>query len=170
MVKKDGETNALLPNVKFAIYNVDNGETPARNSKGEIIGTREIINGEEYYTVKTNERGEVTVDLPEGLYKAVEVEAEEKYDIEDKTEYFGIGASREPKKTPKIQWGRTFGSTGDEYVETIVETEDGGYIVGGYTTTSGILDFGNNVVLTINNYDNSKRGVIIKYNDEGVAQ
>lgn len=169
LIKKDGETNALLPNVKFAIYNVDNGETPARNSKGEIIGTREIINGEEYYTVKTNERGEVTVDLPEGLYKAVEVEAEEKYDIEDKTEYFGIGASREPKKTPKIQWGRAFGTDKDETVETIVSTEDGGYIVGGYTKSS-ILDLENNVVLTLNNYNNDKKGVIIKYNDEGVAQ
>ena len=169
LVKKDGETNALLPNVKFAIYNVDDGETPARNSKGEIIGTREIINGEEYFTVKTNERGEVTVDLPEGLYKAVEVEAEEKYDIEDKTEYFGIGASREPRKIQKIQWGSTFGADKDETVETIIETEDGGYIVGGYTTTtSSTLDLGNNIVLTLNNYNN--QGVIIKYNDEGIAQ
>ena len=32
LIKKDGETNALLPNVKFAIYNEDEGETPAKNS------------------------------------------------------------------------------------------------------------------------------------------
>ena len=84
LVKKDGETNALLPNVKFAIYDVEDGEKPARNSKGEIIGTKEIINGREYYTVVTDENGEITADLPEGLYKAVEVEAEEKYDIKSK--------------------------------------------------------------------------------------
>ena len=88
LVKKDGETNTLLPNVKFAIYDVENGEKPARNSKGEIIGTKEIINGREYYTVVTDENGEITADLPEGLYKAVEVEADEKYDIKNKTEYF----------------------------------------------------------------------------------
>ena len=47
----------------------------------EILGTKETINGKEYYTVATDENGELTIDLPEGFYKAVEVEAEEKYDI-----------------------------------------------------------------------------------------
>ena len=45
LIKKDGETNALLPNTKFSIYNVEEGAVPARNSKNEIIGTKEIING-----------------------------------------------------------------------------------------------------------------------------
>ena len=42
LVKKDGETNALLPNVKFALFNEDDGEVPARNSKGDILGTKEL--------------------------------------------------------------------------------------------------------------------------------
>lgn len=96
LIKRDEETGEVLPNTKFAIYNVDEGEVEARNSKGEIIGTKEIINGKEYYTVTTDARGELTLDLPEGMYKAVEVQAsDEKYDISDQTYYFGIGGSRE---------------------------------------------------------------------------
>ena len=65
LIKKDAETKNTIPNVKFAIYNVDNGEVPAVDSKGEIIGTKETIDGKEYYTVTTNENGELTADLPE---------------------------------------------------------------------------------------------------------
>ena len=55
LIKKDAETKETLANIKFAIFNVDDGiEQPARNSKGEIIGTKETINGREYYTVQTN--------------------------------------------------------------------------------------------------------------------
>ena len=98
LIKKDAETGNTLANIKFAIYNVENGDVPATNSKGEIIGTKETINGKEYYTVQTNETGELTADLPEGLYKAVEVQAPEKYDLEGQVYYFGIGASRETEE------------------------------------------------------------------------
>ena len=50
-LRKDAETKRPIANVKFAIYNVDQGEQPAKNSKGEIIGKREIIDGKEYYVI-----------------------------------------------------------------------------------------------------------------------
>lgn len=81
LIKKDAETGAVLANVKFAIYNVEDGAVPATNSKGEIIGTKETINGREYYTVTTDENGIITADLQEGLYKAIELQAPDKYDI-----------------------------------------------------------------------------------------
>ena len=96
LIKKDAETGERLANIKFAIYDVEEGIEPAKNSKGEILGTKEIIDGKEYYTVTTNSNGELTEDLPEGMYKAVEVEAPEKYDILEPY-YFGIGTSREGK-------------------------------------------------------------------------
>ena len=162
LIKKDGETNALLPNVKFAIYNVDEGEVPAKNSKGEIIGIKETINGKEYYTVTTNSRGEITADLPEGLYKAVEVQADEKYDIKNKVKNFGIGKSREGKKAMQAEWAKAVGGSEEDQINSVISTSDGGYLVGGYFKSSNI-DLGNNIVL---NNSGSNDGMIIKYNAE----
>ena len=61
LTKIDGETKVSLPNVKFAITKIedDGTEMPATNTKGEIIGTKEIINGKEYYTVTTDQKGQI---------------------------------------------------------------------------------------------------------------
>ena len=125
LIKKDGETGVLLPNTKFAIYNVDDEEVPARNSKGEIIGTKETIDGKEYYTVATDANGEITLDLPEGMYKAVEVEALEKYKISNATYYFGIGVSREPEERYSITDAKNLSEPA--YICDIDYTEDGDY-------------------------------------------
>ena len=89
LIKKDAQTGEKLADIKFAIYSIENGtEELAKDSKGEIIGKKEIINGVEYYIVKTNSNGEITANLPEGLYKIVEVEAPEEYDLSNSTYYF----------------------------------------------------------------------------------
>jgi len=166
LIKKDAETGELLSNIKFAIYNVDNGEVPARSSKGEIIGTKEIINGREYYTVSTNEAGEITADLQEGLYKAVEVEAPDKYDINKSEYYFGIGASREGKTKIEAEWGKVIGGTNSDYIDSVTETSDGGYVLGGRFASSTI-DLENGVVL---NNKGSYDGMIIKYSSSGEVE
>ena len=60
------------------------------------------IAGSGYYGLTTDENGEITANLPEGLYKAIEVEAPEGYDLpeneEDRTYYIGIGANK-PEET-----------------------------------------------------------------------
>ena len=100
LIKKDDESNEVLPNTKFAVYNMDKGVIPAVNSKNEIIGQREIIGEKEYYIVSTDANGEIVLDLPKGLYKIVEVEAsDEKYETKNQVFYFGIGASTEEKDT-----------------------------------------------------------------------
>ena len=130
LIKKDAETGERLANIKFAIYDVEDGTEPAKNSKGEILGTKEIIDGKEYYTVTTDSNGELTADLPEGMYKAVEVEAPEKYDISEPY-YFGIGASREGKTGIKATWAEGIGGTNEDKINSVAGTSDGGYIVGG---------------------------------------
>lgn len=40
-----------------------------------------------------------------------------------------------------ILWAKTFGGSGDEYGESIVQTSDGGYAVGGYTNSFGAGDY-----------------------------
>ena len=98
MIKKDAETQEVLANAKFAIYNIDDKtEQPAVDSKGEIVGNLETISGRDYYIVETDSNGEITVDLTEGLYKIIEVEAPEGYDVTETVYYFGIGASRTGK-------------------------------------------------------------------------
>ena len=170
LIKKDAETGELLANIKFAIYNVDEGTEPARNSKGEIIGTKETINGTEYYTVTTDSNGEITADLPEGMYKAVEVQAPDKYDLSDSTYYFGIGASREGKEGLKAVWAKGIGGTKDDEITSIVETNDGGYLVGGYFKSASI-ELGNGIVITNKSKETYQTdGMIIKYNAEGEVE
>ena len=158
LTKKDGETNELLPNTKFAIYNIDEGEIPARNSKGDILGTKEKINGREYYTLTTNSRGEITADLAEGLYKAVEIEADEKYNLENNNYYFGIGKSREGK-TNLFEKDRNQISAG---ITSIKKTSDDGYIACG-NFGSSTLKLGK-FTLTNSSVGTQEDSYIVKYN------
>ena len=168
LIKKDAETGAKLAGIKFAIYNVEEGTTPAKNSKGEILGTKEIINGKEYYTVTTDKNGELTADLTEGMYKAVEVQAPDKYDISEPY-YFGIGRSREGKVGLKATWAKGIGGTVADNITSVAETSDGGYIVGGYFKSNSI-DLGNGVVLTNNGPIGYYHGMVIKYNVNGEVE
>ena len=134
---------------------------------------KETINRRDYYTVQTDEKGELTADLTEGLYKAVEVEAPEQYDIENQTYYFGIGASREAPEKLVLTQVQSIGGSNDDYIESVAETSDGGYIAGGYFYSSTI-QVGNETLT--NNSDISSNGyyypdgLIIKYNSEGEVE
>ena len=109
LVKKDGKTNENLPNTKFAIYKVENdgSDTIALDISGNKIGELErhqnIPNGEGY-VVKTNEQGEIVLELPKGKYKFIEIEAPDyKYDLPsseaERTHYFTVKGN---KKTYKL--------------------------------------------------------------------
>ena len=164
LIKKDAETQEVLAGVKFAFYNVDNGEVPATNSKGEIIGKLENINGKEYYTVTTDENGEITADFPEGLYKALEVEANEKYDLTDQIYYFGIGASREAPTTMGVAQAIGIGESDYDKITSVAATSDGGYIAGGYFGSS--IQVGDYTLTNSGSCD----GMIIKYSAEGEVE
>lgn len=140
IIKKDGETKEAIANTKFAIYNIDEEETFAKDSKGEYVGTKEIIDGKEYYTVTTNSIGEIEIDLPEGQYKVVELQAPEKYKVSKEAYYFSIGKTKSLVGLT-VQWAK---SVSGDY-NSFIKTKDKCY-------------------LTI---DNDK---VVKYNDEGETE
>lgn len=61
--------------------------------------------------VTTNEKGEITEALKAGLYKAVEIETPEGYELpedeKDRTYYFGIGTSKPQESTFGVSWTNT---------------------------------------------------------------
>ena len=169
--KEESAEPKLLPDTKFVIYNVENGDEPARNSKGELVGTKEIIDGKEYNVLTTDSKGEITADLPQGLYKAVEVKAsDEKYVLAGET-YFGIGASREGIKDLGLDWAKGVGETGSDSIYSVASTSDGGIIAGGVFTSSSInLGEGVNREDVIVNNNGSNDGLIIKYREDGKVE
>lgn len=130
LVKKDAETKEVIANAKFAIYDAEKEEEPVRNSKGEILGTKETIDGKEYYTITTNQKGEITADLKEGTYKAVELQAPEKYQVSNQAYYFAIGSS-EQEEGLEVTWGQMTQTNTDDVC--VVKTSDGGYVTNNLT-------------------------------------
>ena len=104
LYKKDGDTQEPLPNTKFAIYKIDEeyNEYEAYDVRGNLVGEQEEINGKTYQVITTDENGEISLNLPQGLYKVVEVQALEDYElpnaIEDRTYYFGIDETEQGTK------------------------------------------------------------------------
>ena len=135
LIKTDGTTQEPLPNVKFAIKKINDDETEedAKDTAGNIIGEEEKINGETYHVIKTDEKGEIKEDLPEGLYKVIEVETLEGYEfsenIEDRTYYFGIGKSKAAVKDLVEERNTIIQGNGILTYEDIINTNDGGYVV-----------------------------------------
>lgn len=168
LIKKDGETGELLANVKFAIYSTDNGQKPATNGKGETLGVKENIDGRDYYVLTTDANGEITADLPEGYYKAIELQAPDKYDISNSVYYFGIGCSSEGKVGLKADWIKKIGERSSDKITSVKQTTDGGYIVAGYFYSVEI-NLGNGIILK-NNNDFYSNGMLIKYNEKGETE
>ena len=69
--------------------------------------------------------------------------------------------------TGTLQWAKNIGGNANEYIKSVQQTNDGGYIVGGYYNSESI-DLGNEVLLT--NNTSSFDVVIIKYNSSGIPQ
>ncbi len=147
LIKKDGETANVLPGTKFTIYNIDNYvEEIARDSKGNIIGNLEDINGTQYYVLTTDENGEFTADLPEGVYKAVEVYAPEKYELpslDARTYYFSVGQHREGDLNYRITSGHKLAKNLTTNVDTVIkqvaETSDKGNVSVGTFSNGEIM-------------------------------
>ena len=142
LTKVDGTTNAPLPGTKFAIYNVDEEDTPAVDANGNTIGTKEIINGREYYVVTTDAAGQITADFPEGLYKAIEIETSDpKYELSGESYYFGIGASRRGDIVKVMSNPVNFGGSSVDTFYDSVSTNDGGLVgVGNFASSTVSID------------------------------
>ena len=100
IIKTDAKTGKLLPRTKFAIYEVDDmgAESIAYDSKGNIVGTEEDIDGVKYRVVETDENGEYTKGLRPGQYKFVELSTvDNRYEISKTPIYVGVGEKLKPK-------------------------------------------------------------------------
>ena len=159
LTKIDGETKKVLPNTKFALYNVQDDMNPAKDSKGNILGTKEVINGKEYYVVATDEKGEITADLKEGRYKAVEVYADEKYDISNSIYYFNVGEIKYDEKDIEMTSYSQLDNTARIYGGNILNTLDNGYLIA--TTLSGTATINNQTVTSNGGTDI----LLVKYNE-----
>ena len=139
----DGDENVDGTNINSSY---DDTTKPATNSKEEKIGTKETINGKEYYTVTTDDKGEITADLPQGMYKT----------------------SREGKTEMVATMAKGIGNNKDDRIQGVVETNDGGIIVAGYFYSDSV-DLENGVTLT-NKGSGFSDGMIIKYNAKGKCE
>ena len=100
IIKTDAKIGKKLPKTKFAIYEVDDdgAENIAYDSKGNIVGSEEEINGVRYRVVETDENGEYTKGLRPGQYKFVELSTVDKrYEISKEPIYVGVGEKLKPK-------------------------------------------------------------------------
>ena len=104
IIKKDAKDGKRLPKTKFAIFQIDdNGvEKTAYDSKGNIVGDKETIDGVDYRVVETDENGEYTKGLKPGQYKFIELSTvDNKYEIpnniQERTYYVGVGEKLKAK-------------------------------------------------------------------------
>lgn len=128
-----------------------------------------------YYVVTTDENGNITANLGEGLYKAVEVEAPEGYVLpekeKDRTSYFGVGTSQ----AATWDWFNSVKGNGWNYINCVTATKDGGTAAcGSFSNYSNEIVAGaNNGIDVDNNGEIDKTsqgkndGLIISYNSNG---
>ena len=96
LTKTDDE-QALLPNVAFAIYELDtNGNIIdfAKDVNDQYIGTK---NANNVYEVRTDANGEIRIPLREGDYILYEIEAPEQYEYSTEGRKFRVGREEEIK-------------------------------------------------------------------------
>lgn len=113
------------------------------------------------YLITTNEFKEVSLNLPEGLYKLVEVNAPEGYQLSDKEYFFGIGSSKPAESEFKVEWINTVKGQNWNEVNSSMATFDGGLIAVG--SFYGEVDL-NGYKMTSNG---EKDAFIAKYNSNG---
>ncbi|RLC36156.1 MAG: hypothetical protein DRH33_07445, partial [Candidatus Nealsonbacteria bacterium] len=83
-------------------------------------------------------------------------------------------------RVEKLTWDKTFGGSDDDYLRSLIQTDDGGYAVAGYTSSKGAgeddtwvikLDMKGNIVWdkTFGGSGDDKAGSIIQTTDGGYA-
>ena len=155
---KIGDLGKFLPDAKFEITDLD-GNT--------VTGA----DGNEIGILETDENGQISANLGEGLYKVTEIEVPEGYElsdnVEDRTYYFGIGKNKAGVTSGQIdtlEWAKSVSSKYLAEFNDTVATPDGGIIAVGCTKRE--IDIDGDGEQDTQGYGGSD-AIIIKYNEKG---
>ena len=165
---KKGDNDTLLPGVVFKITDLEGNTVYDINNNP--IGKLYKDGQTEYYGLVTDEKGIITANLPQGLYKLVEMKTVEGYVLpekeEDRTYYVGIGANRVQENTFTLKSAKSITGSGSSIIYEIEVTKDGGYVaVGSFTGACDIDGDGKIDAISQGDYDQ----LVIKYgSDENV--
>ena len=176
ITKTDADTQLPVPNARFVLIQINEDYEQigyAKDINGNVVGTLttgvEGFEDEEVPVVETDENGEISYGLQTGLYKAVEVEAPEQYQLpgneEDRTYYFGIDASKLQETTFGTSQMNQVAGEGWSKIEAVEKTSDNGYVVAGFFTQSADLNGDGVADITADSTDYS--GFIAKYAEDG---
>lgn len=155
---KIGDLGKFLPGAKFKITDLD-GNT--------VTGA----DGNEIGLLETDENGQISANLGEGLYKVTEIEVPEGYElsdnVEDRTYYFGIGKNKAGVTSGQIdtlEWAKSVSSKYLAEFNDTVATPDGGIIAVGCAKRE--IDIDGDGEQDTQGYGGSD-AIIIKYNEKG---
>ena len=127
------------------------------------------------YAVTTDELGTIKANLPEGLYKAVEISTDNKYILPeneaDRTYYFGIGASQ----AATWDWVNAMIGHGWNYINSVDDTKDGGVVgVGSFSEYSNSINTVAEDGIDLNKdgtvdklSQGNNDGILINYDEDG---
>ncbi len=143
LIKINGKNeNETIPNVDFILYSIDdegNEVDYAKDIYGEYVGTQNI-NGE--YIITTDENGEISLPLPNGKYKVVEVGFPEGYEAITNIQYFAVTGNIEEQGEEGDDSINPDDPSGDEeeeitldvnYIEDLVDMQLSNNTFAGYT-------------------------------------
>ena len=155
---KIGDLGKFLPGAKFKITDLDGNS---------VTG----VDGNEIGIIETDENGQISANLGEGLYKVTEIEVPEGYElpanIEDRTYYFGIGANKPgitSGQIDKMEWANSVSAKYLAEFNDTVATPDGGIIAVGCAKRE--IDINGDGEQDTQGFGGND-AVIVKYNENG---
>ena len=140
------------------------------NKDGKVEWTKVVVGDNIRSVIETNDGGMIvggyfsstSINLGEGT-------AGEEIIINKNDDGYSDGLIIKYNKDGKVEWAKAIGGNEEEEIKSVIETQDGGMIVGGYFSSTSInlgegID-GEDVIVnnTYNYYDN---GLIIKYRSD----
>lgn len=173
LYKQDGETFEPIEGTKFIITDLEGKNVIGTD--GKIVGNLENIGGKDYYVLTTDKNGYIKANLPQGLYKAIEIYANEAYILEEneenRTYYFEIGL----QDFNMSEWIKSIKGYSWNYIKSTTVNKNGGIVAVG--SISEYLpeiaeDFYNGVDLNSDGVidevpEGNNDGIIISYDEDG---
>ena len=104
-----------------------------------------------------------------GLFESSSIDLGNGISLTNKGSYLHDGMVIKYSQDGDVEWAKGIGGTAYDQITSVVETTDGGYIVGGYFLSSSI-DLGNGKSLTNKSSRNYADGMVIKYSQDGEVE